>query len=309
MINRYVPFFLGLMLLNGVTQMAQADAVPYLLAQIQQAKPDAAAIEKAKKQVADLKEITLQKITLVPFHLRKKNPLNDSEVYCTECHLAVPHQKKLRSRAFLNMHTDYVACETCHFRPETVNLSYGWYDYKKGKLIAGSAALFHSGRKKDDTAAVGKDGVSSVDVMQERDGHLKIVPLLDQQAVIAGRSHPVAKALYQEWKAADVTQKGVLKAKLHQPLKTKGPDCKACHTGVLSAPVMAVDAKPALLDFTALGATPIQKIAILQNTIADFFTHYQPEKDVVVEANALALPHPTQNPPKEERIRITQLLK
>lgn len=287
----------------------QADTTPYLLEQIQQTKPDTAAIEKAKKQVADHQDIKLQKISLVPFHLRKKNPINDSKVYCTECHGALPHLKSLRSRAFLNMHTDYVACETCHFRPEDTPLQYGWFDYNQEKVIAGTPELFHSGRKKADKSWV------------SRDGHLKIIPLLNQQPIIATRNHPAAKALYQQWKDASKERKGTLKAQYHQPLRPKGPECSACHNDLQNSvkATQQVDGQtiekitqPPLLDYAALGATPEQQTAIRQNTIADFFGHYQPEKTKAEgepAENVLPGMEQANDPAKEERIKITNFLK
>lgn len=292
-----------------VMSYAQAETTPYLLEQIQTAAPDAAAIEKAKKQLADHQDIKLQKISLVPFHLREKNPINESKVYCTECHGAIPHLKNLRSRAFLNMHTDYVACETCHFRPNNTTLHYGWYDYHQEKLVAGTSGFFHSGRKKED-----KPWVS-------RDGHLKIVPLLNQEPIIATRNHPAAKALYQQWKEASKERKGMLKAQYHQPLQVKGPECSACHNDLqnLVKNTQQVDgqtiekiSKPPLLDYAALGATPAQQTAIRQNTIADFFGHYQPEKPKAegeAAENAVLGTEQANDPTKEERIKITNFLK
>lgn len=293
-----------------VMAYAQADTTPYLLEQIQQAEPDAAAIEKAKKQVADHQDVKLQKISLVPFHLRKKNPINESNVYCTECHGTLPHLKSLRSRAFLNMHTDYIACETCHFRPDNTPLQYGWFDYKQEKAIGGSPALFHSGRKKEDK-----------DRWVSRDGHLKIIPLLNQQPIIATRNHPAAKVLYQQWKDADLARKGTLKAQYHQPLRPKGPECSACHndlqnwvktTQQVDGQTIEKITRPPLLDYAALGATPEQQTAIRQNTIADFFGHYQPEKSKAeggLTESGVTSAEQASDPAKEERIKITNFLK
>lgn len=280
-----INYGLGLMLLSF--SVAQAESMPYLLQQISMAKPDAQAISKAQKQVAELQEQTLQKISLVPFHVRKAKPINDSKAYCTECHSPIPHVKRLRSRAFLNMHTDYIACETCHFRPQSPALHYVWYDYAQEKIIAGNPNLLHAGHKATDK------------LLPSRTGQLKIIPVLPDQMVIATREHSAAKALYQDWKAADKTRKATLKAQYHQPLQTKGPECKACHTGNLAG------TQKSLLDLAVLGATPAQRTAIVQNSIADFFAHYQPDKlsgeAEDREANASQVP--------EERIKITQFLK
>lgn len=309
-VSNFAPAVIVLLALLFLMPYVQADTTPYLLEQIQRARPDATAIEKAQKQVSDLKEIKLQKISLAPFHVREKNPINDSKVYCTECHGTLPHLKKLRSRSFLNMHTDYVACETCHFRPDNTTLHYGWYDYNQEQVIAGTSVLFHSGRKKEDK---GK--------WVSRDGHLKIIPLLNRQPVIATRNHPVAKVLYQQWKDADLTRKGMLKAQYHQPLQTKGPECSACHNDLQNVvkTVTQVDDKdveiitgPPMLDYVALGATPAQQTAIRQNTIADFFGHYQPEKlkaEGEPAENELPGAEQANDPTKEERIKITDFLK
>lgn len=289
-----------IMLLWLVGLTANAETAPYLLQQIQQAKPTPEALEKAKKQVAEHKDIKLQTLSLVPFHLRKKAPIHRSEAYCTECHLALPHQKTLRSRAFLNMHTDYIACETCHFRPQQPSLNYTWFNYQNRQKVNPTAALWHSGRKKDDKTP-----------LIERDGSIKIVPTLNGQVVIATRQHPEAKTLYQQWKAADHETKAQLKAKLHQPLSVKGPECNACHVDAQQAQLQAGEGRlgQPLLDLTALGANPQQRLAFETNTIVQFFARYQPEPPEPNTASVKVNDQLESAPAKEQRIRITQFLK
>ncbi len=295
---KHFKYLASLMLLQSVT-LVFADNQPLLLQQIVQSKPNLQAVEKAKKQIADLKEIKLQDISLTPFHLRKKNPINDSAVYCTECHLPLPHQKHLRSRAFLNMHTDYIACETCHFRPEALELNYAWFDYQQHKVLEAQATQFRSGRKPDDKSP-----------LVAREGKLKIVPIFKDEPVIFTKRDANAKAIYDQWKAANQDEKAQLKAKLHGPLSPKGPECSACHISEVDAKSHsgADKLKRPLLNLTELGANAQQRSAIEQNTIVAFFAHYQPDVDdnnITVREDAKQQ-HASD---KEQRIKITQFLK
>lgn len=294
---KHFKYWVSLLMLQSVTQVF-ADNQPLLWQQIAQSKPNLQAVEKAKKQIADLNEIKLQDISLTPFHLRKKNPINDSAVYCTECHLPLPHQKHLRSRAFLNMHTDYLACETCHFRPEALELNYAWFDYQQHKVLEAQATQFRSGRKPDDKSP-----------LVARDGKLKIVPMFQGEPVIFTKQDAKAKAIYDQWKAANLDEKAQLKAKLHAPLSPKGPECSACHISEVDAKMQsgANKLKRPLLNLTELGANAQQRSAIEQNTIVAFFAHYQPEvddKNITVREDVKP-----QAGEKEQRIKITQFLK
>lgn len=298
MVNRF-NWLLSILLLQ-IGTLVLAETQPYLLQQIEQSKPSMQAVEKAKKQITDLKEIKLQEISLAAFHMRKKNPINDSAAYCTECHLPLPHQKRLRSRAFLNMHVDFVACETCHYRPENIELNYSWFDYQQHKVLVPQTSLWHSGRKKDDKMP-----------FLSKDGNLKIVPLLNGEPVIATKHDPSAKALYQQWKDANTDEKAQLKAKLHLPLSLKGPECRACHISVTDAKLQTGvgQLRHPLLNLTELGANEQQRTAIEQNTIADFFAHYQSDSDDEKTASATTNINTEQGGEKEQRIRITQFLK
>lgn len=293
-------FRLAGLLILVLSTLVYAEEVPYLLQQMRAAQPSLQAIVKARRQVGEHRDFKLQDISLVPFHLRKKEPINPSKAYCTECHLPLPHQKRLRSRAFLNMHTDYIACETCHYRPRDQHLTHAWYDFKQMQLRKPEPALFHSGRKKDDKLPLVK-----------REGVIKIVPLLNNEVIIATQDHPAAKEHYAQWKQADRETKARLKAQWHTPLLTKGPECTACHIDAEQARMQTKEGQLTrpFLDFTALGANATQKVAIEENTIADFFAHYQPDPPAASADNieTAAQAQESENK-KEERIRITNFL-
>ncbi len=67
----------------------------------------------------------------------------DNASNCVLCHGNVPHDKSKEVRSFLNMHAFYVACETCHIRPEKKDekLVFRWYDKNTGKPAENPAAL------------------------------------------------------------------------------------------------------------------------------------------------------------------------
>jgi len=67
----------------------------------------------------------------------------DKVSVCIECHGNVPHDKSKEVRSFLNMHTFYTACETCHIRPvdKKTHWEFRWYDKDTGKLTENPRAL------------------------------------------------------------------------------------------------------------------------------------------------------------------------
>ena len=70
-------------------------------------------------------------------HVGMKVEADDYSV-CIRCHGAVPHDKAKTIRAFLNMHAFYMACETCHVRPEVAGEGpwvFKWYDKQNGNAI------------------------------------------------------------------------------------------------------------------------------------------------------------------------------
>jgi len=70
------------------------------------------------------------------FHKTERTALLDSQNLCVSCHGDVPHDKKKEVRAFLNMHTFFMACETCHIRSEfKMDTRYIWYEKTTGKEV------------------------------------------------------------------------------------------------------------------------------------------------------------------------------
>lgn len=259
---------------------------------VKRANPDNKTLLESEQMVKDHKEIKiLRNLAVPPFHKRGVNSLTlqDSNAYCTECHLSLPHQKQLRSRSFLNMHVAYIACETCHLRPEGIPLEYRWLSYDDGKSRVEDARFYAGVRDKPKSA---KDNDQQAKKpLPPRLATVKIAPFYENQPALVFKDSLFAQSIYKQWKAADMTEKGKLRARLHTPLEKTGPECSACHTD-----------HDSLLDFVALGATPEQERALERNTIADFFAHYNRKPNDLK-------PGEQKKDKDEERIKITDLLK
>jgi RNase P subunit RPR2 len=251
---------------------------PLMVKLIEAAKPTRDEIIHAKKLLQVKKDIKLlDDLSLAPFHKREQSPIKNTEsIYCNGCHLPLPHSKSLRTRTFMNMHSDYIACESCHFKPENIVLDYRWYDYQKNSEADKQEGRLHSGRlKKNQSPLIAKTG------------QIKIAPFFENKPVLINRDHPFSKTLQQRWKKADLNEKSQIHAQIHQPLTTKGTECVDCHTS-----------EQDLLGLISLADSPKQAKAIQKNTIANFFKNYKPE-------NPLAS---GELPPLEQRIKMTDLL-
>ncbi|MCK4494040.1 MAG: hypothetical protein KAU26_08280 [Methylococcales bacterium] len=258
--------------------LVYAENTPLLLQKIEQAVPKETEILKIKITLESKTKVELLKnLTLAPFHKRAKKPIKTTkDSYCNSCHLALPHSKSLRTRAFMNMHSEYIACESCHFKPEKIQLEYRWYDYKNKKIADKQQSRLSSGRDQTDKTPI-----------IPRTGRIKIAPFFQNKAVFITQDHPFSKQLQQDWKKANLTEKARLQVKIHQPLTTTGTKCVQCHTDSQS-----------LFDLTALSHSSAQIKSIQKNTIADFFKHYKTEKPL--KSGEL--------PPIEQRIKMIDLL-
>lgn len=73
------------------------------------------------------------------FHLIDDNAYVDeasSSSMCLRCHGNFSHFKSKDFRAYYNMHTFFVACETCHIRVKSEEkVTFQWFDNKSGEII------------------------------------------------------------------------------------------------------------------------------------------------------------------------------
>ncbi|CAI8766436.1 multiheme c-type cytochrome [Methylococcus capsulatus] len=228
---------------------------PLFVQRVESAAPTREAIGKAEEQVREHKDVKLRERMAVPaFHKRIEPPLHEGETYCQGCHSPQPHSKKLRTRSFLNMHSRYVACETCHFRPEDVRLEYRWFDYAARRPAAADGSRFRTGRNLDNSVPI--------------DGKFKIAPFYRGEPAFVLPGTAFAERVGREWQEGDLAARAQLKARLHAPLSKEGPACAKCHT----------EDSP-LLDLSALGADSRQASAIRRHVIPQFFGRYQSDDE------------------------------
>ncbi|MGZ8219353.1 multiheme c-type cytochrome [Methylomagnum sp.] len=248
------PTYGLLFLLLLIAPAIHAD--PLFVQRVEAAQPTAEAIAKAEEKIRDHKDIKLREEPKVPpFHKRVDNPVKAGEAYCQGCHLPVPHSEKLRTRAFLNMHSRFIACETCHFRPEDAKLDYRWLDYTSKQPASPEDNRLRTGQKIDNAVTL--------------DGRVKVAPFFQDAPAIAFPGTEFAERVARDWKAAEaIPAKAKLKAKIHAPLEKEGPACAKCHTD-----------QDSMLDLAALGAKPEQVTMIQRHVIPQFFGRYKEEDE------------------------------
>ncbi len=254
-----------------ISLSVRAESDNFYLSSVKQAKLTQEDLTKSAEKVKEHKKITVYNdLEVPPFHKRQiweKQSL--SKTFCTDCHQSPPHREDLRSRTFLNMHTEFIACETCHMRPKDVTLEYSWLNYENKQKLNAEPTLF---RQQIDDNDIAKNSER-----KQRETHKlhKIAPYYAGQPALIFKDHPYAEQTRQIWKNGSVEERVKRRAKIHLPMEEKGPECKACHQ----------KDKP-MLDLAVLGANPRQVRGMQNHIVPQFFERYQ-EKDQKIKINSL----------------------
>ena len=241
-------------LLSLFFPMTQVAAQNYYLQQVEQAEISAEKLQQAVEQLQTHEDIQLQEVIgLQPFHKRTQLEETKVQPLCRNCHLPLPHRSNERERTFLNMHSRFIACETCHLRPGTETLNYRWLAYDGP----------HAGIE---VMPVGPSDAQDKPPFVPQPG-ARIVPFLENNPVAVFKDDVAVKELMRRWEQGDGLARARLKARLHAPLQPEGPECEGCHSS------------ERMLDLKQLGATPAQVQAIEQNSIARFLSRFKDDKD------------------------------
>lgn len=216
---------------------------------------DAKTLQEARKQVDDFRELKLRdEPGIASFHKRISRPETDRQPLCQTCHPALPHRRSVHKRSFLNMHTRYVTCETCHFQPKGIEFEYRW-------LVFGEAAV---GNVREIDRQQGDEKSNTKIPSLIPDGVSRIAPFLNDQPALLFKDDPSASEIVRAWDEGSDEEKTRLKARLHVSLEKDGRRCADCH-----------HRKQALLDWRILNASDRQIRAIEENAIAQFFSRYK----------------------------------
>lgn len=214
-----LSFLQGILLANPFTD------------EVDHAQVDEDALQRAREQLDDPRAEPLEKPLFVPPFHQRSAPDETPATLCHNCHGLAPHHRSARKRAFLNMHSRQIACETCHWRPREQPR-----EYRRVQL----------------------PGMKS--------GEKIIAPLVAGQPVLTLAEDPWARRLAQDWEQADKEERVKIKARLHQPLEEKGPDCTACH-----------DEQDSILDWRNLGYEEGRIRELQDNPTAHFLQRTEPE--------------------------------
>jgi hypothetical protein len=143
----------------------------------------------------------------------------DNYSVCIRCHGAVPHDRAKTIRAFLNMHAFYLACETCHVRPEVTEPAwvFRWYDKTSGQIIANPA------------------GLNTIDEAMYGNYSAKVAPgAIDATGMFRFLNGPNELAFVEKYQSEEKrlndTQKSKMKKIIHRKVNEDPLLCDGCHT-------------------------------------------------------------------------------
>lgn len=152
---------------------------------------------------------------------------------CLMCHGWVPHRKNEKIRVMMNMHTDFLNCETCHLKKDSHSLHYIWFDMGIDNEITRGPKF-----------GVRYDPESGL--LEGIDNHIsKITPVRlsegREDVVFMAQSHPEAAEYLRVEERLTKKEKEEAAKKFHGDIDKKGRECRNCHT------------KEGLIDFDSLG--------------------------------------------------------
>ncbi len=241
-------YALGGILIWGTWNLAGAQQ--YALKAEAEGKIDLAAFNKMTKEYLTRKHFHNYELEELP---QDPNP-----AVCFFCHGSYPHQNAKMTRALLNMHTVFLACETCHFKfdpKERGRYGFRWYD--------GSDAYQASQRM----YGTKYDPLTGRVLMESTKVNFKITPFLEWEGkyyMVQLRMDSVeAKEYITARKQFTPQQQAAIKSRLHGSIETKGRECGECHS---------VDS---VIPFSRLGFEPEREKDLTGLSIVGMVEKYQ----------------------------------
>ena len=173
---------------------------------------------------------------------------------CFICHSDFPHTKNKKVRALLNMHTQYLVCETCHIKEQVdTQIVYKWHspydDNPQGPFLGTSY-----------------DPVTG-HLVEVEDKFSKLTPFYQKgdklQSAIQKQDVPLARDYMKVRDQLTPEQRDGVKNKFHVNVREKGHDCKTCH------------AEKGILDFKKLGFADNRIEDLVQLNVKGMLTKYE----------------------------------
>ena len=142
---------------------------------------------------------------------------------CFICHSDFPHSKNKRIRSLMNLHTQFLLCETCHIKekPGAV-VVYRWYD----PLEKNPKGPFYgtSYDPKTESLSRGKNLMARIAPFRRMNNTGNF------QSEILQQDAPMARDYMRIRDKLSPEERGVITTKFHEKIKPKGHDCKDCHS-------------------------------------------------------------------------------
>lgn len=186
----------------------------------------------------------------------------DKTNICTRCHGNAPHFESKETRSFLNMHSFYLACETCHSVPKNGEPAwvFRWYDKDTGKISENPRMLvdiensFTHRHKKGEYMIYGDYGV-------------KIAPSMNHNKTISFLYNEKDMAMVEEYinerDQLDLKQKSERNTLIHSKTSKRAVTCQNCHRE-----------KQPYIPFNELGYPPTRLRELTNNPVVGMLKKY-----------------------------------
>ena len=174
---------------------------------------------------------------------------------CTICHPRVSHSKNKKTRAMLNMHSNYLACETCHLDTGAeAHVVYRWYSPVEENPTGpyfGTAYDSETG-----LLLYGSGGSAKITAFVEGENAPEVALYMDRREE--------ARAYMEKQDSLSSEERKTATESFHTGVLAKGkePECRTCHSS------------KSILDLKVLGFSE-KRISDLQTlSIEGMFTRY-----------------------------------
>ena len=158
---------------------------------------------------------------------------------CLKCHGNFCHTKSEWLRSFYNMHTFFLACETCHIRATVEeNILFRWFEDKTGSMIR---------------APSGSDGNYGA----------KIVPVKGAVRLDIFPKEELAREYMMNKDSYTDEEKKRIQDELMEHISKKPVTCEECHH------------EKGYIDFNALGYTPVSESSLTHISIVKLTEEYK----------------------------------
>ena len=180
------------------------------------------------------------------FHILDETVYTDVEnaPICLQCHGNFCHVKSEKLRSFYNMHTFFLACETCHIRKQEGNgIAFKWFDDKTGDVV---------------TELKGENGNYGAKIVPVKGGEAEELKRLDEFP----EDKKALDFIKNKETYTEEEKKNFTEVCMKKHISEKAIECEECHQ------------KDGYLDYQALGYDPARSAELSRNEIVQMSKDY-----------------------------------